>query len=170
MKIVKTWFIVVIALVALGACAGQEPVESNESALLIPAQWPIWQSLGGGYVNSCADQCELVRGKPPCWCIKNLCNGDPDGQPCGPIGAICNVISGSHYEELTCELPPPPPSTWHLTRSATCYQFCGVNNCNCIVSCPAGTASGQPCSPSGATCEVLTNLSTGLVQQFTCSQ
>lgn len=162
MTIVKTSFVVVILLVALGACSGQEPVESTEASLLIPATWPIWQPLAaGGYVNSCADDC----GELSCGCVKDRCVGDPDGQPCNSIGAICNVVKGLRYEELTCDVPP----TWHVTRSGRCFQFCGANNCDCLTSCPAGAQSGQQCSPSGATCDVITNPNAGLVQELHCS-
>ncbi len=168
MRTSQTSLVLGIVLFAGAGCDRLDTPEASESALLIPAQTGVWE--GVSYGNSCADQCELVRGKSPCWCIGHPCpGGDPDGQSCSPIGTTCNVIGSSSYEVLDCELPTPPPPTWHLTRSTTCYQYCGVNNCNCLTICPAGTASGQPCSPSGAQCEVLTNLSTGLVQELTCT-
>lgn len=143
MKVSRQVF-VLIAGVLLGCNA--TPTVQDRASEVSSATWVLEE-----YPNSCADQC----GVPNCGCIRNRCSASLEGQPCGPEGAQCNVVSGPFWYEMICEAPVQAPTTWTRISTSSCADECGAPNCNCITNRCAGNPEGQLCSPAGASCNVV---------------
>lgn len=144
--------------IVLAACSGtpeQAPSRESTAAVSSALSTPTWELEE--YPNSCADQCEIVRGKPPCWCITNQCSASLDGQACTSVGATCNVVFSNYYREMICEAPTAPTPTWTRISTDTCSDLCGTSSCGSQCALPrcTGNPEGQACSNTSLTCYVV---------------
>jgi hypothetical protein len=139
--------------VASGCLSGEEPPPVKAGSTTSAVTSPLW--VLEEYPNGCADQC----GAPNCNCVGNRCSASLAGQPCGPVGASCNVVNTNYYQEMVCEQPPPPPpTTWTRIATESCRDVCGIGNCNCVKKRCVANPEGQPCPTVGATCNAISGL------------
>ncbi len=136
-----------LVIVATGCVSGEDPGQLGSGASALSS--PIW--VLEEYANGCADQC----GAPNCNCVANRCSANIAGQACGPVGASCNVVFTTTWQEMVCEQPPPPSTTWTRVATESCADICGVPNCNCVKKRCVGNPEGQACPTVGATCNAV---------------
>jgi hypothetical protein len=148
----KTGFAIGVVCILIAGCSTSAPVPGSTSQAIVYGGPGIWVSPQGGYAN----ECECIGGG--CGCVQDQCQGDPDGQPCGPIGATCNAIGLLTYEVLECVSPPLDPYVgpwWTRTTTDSCFDECNRQSCSCIRDLCGGNPEGQACSTPGAVCNVV---------------